>query len=143
MTENLGAAGRQIARRVLMRHAGPAPDAAAVAAAASRAYEDFSRVLAPVIGDVGVAAMTDRALHLSTREYAWLPVREPGTADTPFPRALEVLGRQDPLLAADAAAAILGTIVSLLATFIGDPLAVRLVRQAWPGAFSGADTQET
>ena len=59
----------RLLRRVLSRHAGAAVDATAVAAAASRAYDDLAQVLAPVIGDVGVAVMTDRALHLAAREY--------------------------------------------------------------------------
>lgn len=135
---------RRLARRVLARHAGPAVDTSAVAAAASRAYDDLARVLAPVIGDVGVAAMTDRALHLATREYPCLPSSEPGSADTSFTKVIDALERQDdPALAAEAAAAVFEAILGLLATFIGEPLAARLVQQAWPDAVSSADIQET
>jgi hypothetical protein len=31
----------------------------------------------------------------------------------------------------------------LLVTFIGEPLTARLLRQAWPDAFSDASTEET
>ena len=132
---------RRLARSVLARHAGVA-DATAVAAAASRAYDDLAKVLAPVIGDIGVAAMTDRALHLAARQYPWLPAPEPGFADTPFTQVIDTLKRQDPTEATAAAAAVLATILGLLATFIGEPLAARLVQQAWPDALSIADTEE-
>jgi hypothetical protein len=133
----------RLLRRVLSRHAGAAVDATAVAAAASRAYDDLAQVLAPVIGDVGVAVMTDRALHLAAREYPWLPSSEPGAADTSFTKVIDALKRlDDPAVAADGAAAVFEAILGLLATFIGEPLAARLVQQAWPEAASSADRYE-
>jgi len=128
---------------VLARHAVPV-DATAIAAAASRAYDDLRRVLAPVIGNVGVAAMTDRALHLAAGEYPWLPRHQPGSPDTQFTQVIDALKQQDDSAAAvEAAAAVLAAILGLLATFIGEPLAARLVQQAWPHAASSADTEET
>ena len=137
-------AQRELARTLLARRTGPAAGAEAIAAAAGRAYDDFAQVLAPVIGDVGVTAMTDRALHLATREYPWLPSSQPGAADTRFAKVIDALKRQDdPAVAAEAAAAVFEAILGLLATFIGDPLAARLAQQAWPDAVSGADSEET
>ena len=46
-------------------------------------------------------------------------------------------------MAIEAAAAVFAAIIDLLATLIGDPLATRLVQQAWPDAVSSADTVET
>ena len=146
MTEALGhkARRRQRARRMLARHAGSALDTTTVAAAASRVYDDLVRVLAPVIGDLGVAAIIDRALHLATGEYPWLPSREPGAADIPFTTVIDALARQDdPAVAAEAAAAVFEAILGLLATFIGEPLAARLVQQGWPDADSSTETEET
>jgi hypothetical protein len=135
---------RGLARRALARRAGAALDATAVASAASRAYDDLAHVLVPVIGDVGVAAMTGRAVHLTAREYAWLSSGAPGPAGTTFTQVIAVLQRQDdPAVAAAAAAAVLAAIIVLLATFIGEPLAARLVQQAWPDAVSSTDTEET
>ena len=128
---------------MLARQAGPAIDAPAVAAAAKRAYDDLAEVLAPVIGDIGVAAMTDRAVHLTAREYAWLPSGPPGPAATTLTQVVEVLRRQNPAVAAEAAAALLAAILGLLEIFIGEPLAARLVQQAWPDAISSTDTAET
>ena len=72
---------RRLARRAVARHAGLGVDTTAVAAGASHAYFELAQALAPIIGDVGVAAMTDRALHLARREYPWLPSSEPGAPD--------------------------------------------------------------
>lgn len=135
---------RQLGRRVVARRAGAAFDTTAVAGAASRAYDDLVRVLAPVIGDLGVAAITDRALHLATGEYPWLPSREPGAADIPFTTVIDALTRQDdPAVAAEAAAAVFEAIVGLLATFIGEPLAERLMQQGWPDSDLSAEIEET
>ena len=62
----------------------------------------------------------------------------------PFTKVIDAVKRQDdPAAAADAAAAVFAAILALLDTFIGEPLAARLVRQAWPEAVSTADTEET
>jgi hypothetical protein len=138
------AALRQLALNVLAQHAGPAPGAEALAAAADRAYDDLARVLAPVIGDIGVNALTDRALHLAQREYPWLVrTRQPDYAEEKFSRLIVSLKQQDPAAATEAAGAVFATFIGLLATFIGEPLAARLLRQAWPGALSDASTEET
>ena len=135
---------RQLALTVLRRHAGPEADAQAIAAAADRAYADLARVLAPVIGDIGVSALTDRALHVAQREYPWLVrTHEGAPADRTFSHVIASLKGQDPAVATDAAGAVFAMFLGVLATFIGEPLAARLVRQAWPGDFSGAHTEET
>ena len=82
MTALGNAALRQLALKVLAQHAGSAAGAEALAAAAHRAYDDLARVSAPLIGQVGVDALTGRALHLAQREYPWLVhTREPEQAD--------------------------------------------------------------
>ena len=134
---------RGLARGVLAARLGPTVDAAAVVSAARRAYDDLAQVLAPVVGDVGVTTMTDRALHLTTREYAWLSSRAPGPADTAFAHVTDVLSSQDPLLAAEAATALLAAIIGVLATLIGEPLTAQLVQRAWPDAAYSADAVET
>jgi hypothetical protein len=143
MTAPQHTAQRTLALALLARRTGTAAGADAIAAAAGRAYDELEQVLEPVIGAVGLAAMTDRALHLSAREYPWLPSRKPGADGIQFAQVIEALTAQDPVRASEAAAAGLGTIIALLATFIGQPLAARLVRQAWPDASSIADTEET
>ena len=158
MTALGNAALRQLALKVLAQHAGPAAGAEALAAAAHRAYDDLARVSAPLIGQVGVDALTGRALHLVQREYPWLvhtregtptrTERTPGTpqpeqGEGPFAHVIFCLQRQDPAVATEAAGAVFATFTGLLVTFIGEPLTARLLRKAWPEAFSDASTEET
>ena len=144
MTALGNAALRQLALKVLAQHAGPAAGAEALAAAAHRAYDDLARVSAPLIGQVGVDALTGRALHLARREYPWLVQHaRAGAADGPFAQVIFCLERQDPAVATEAAGAVFATFTGLLVTFIGEPLTARLLRKAWPDAFSDASTEET
>lgn len=144
MTDPRHAAMRQLALTVLAQRAGPAGGAEAIAAAADRAHDDLTRVLATVIGDIGVNALTDRALHLTKGEYPWLvPSREPRRVKDTFAQIIDALKRQDRAVATDAAATVFATFLGLLAIFIGEPLSARLVKQAWPDAFSSSHTEET
>jgi hypothetical protein len=138
------AALRQIALKVLAQHTASAAGADTLAAAARRAYDDLARVSAPLIGQAGVDALTGRALHLAQREYPWLAApHEPDRADGPFARMILCLERQDPAVATEAAGAVFATFTGLLVTFIGEPLTARLLRKAWPDAFSDALAEET
>jgi len=139
MTALEKAALRQLALKVLAQHAGPAAGAEALAAAARRAYDDLARVSAPLIGQLGVDALTGRALHLARLEYPWLvPAREPEQVEEPFAQVLVCLERQNPAVAAEAAGAVFATFTEMLVTFIGEPLTTGLLRQAWPAVFSDA-----
>ena len=141
MTALENAALRQLALKVLAQHAGPAVGADALAAAAHRAYDDLVRVSAPLIGRVGIDALTGRAVHLAQRDYPWLvPTRKPEQAEGPFAQVVFSLERQDPAVATEGAGAVFATLTGLLVTFIGEPLTARLLRKAWPGAFSDANT---
>jgi|SRR5665213_836562 len=133
------AAVRQLALKALTRRAGSAADAESLAAAAQRAYDDLARVSAPLIGQVGVDALTGRALYLAQRKYPWL-VRtpEPGQWTGPFAQIAFCLERQPAAIAAEAAGTVLTTLTGLLIIFIGEPLTEGLLRKAWPDAFPGA-----
>jgi hypothetical protein len=135
---------RQLALKALAKRAGAAPDAAALAAAAQRAYDDLTQVSAPLIGQVGVDALTGRTLYLAQRKYPWLVhTREPEQWKGPFAQIVFCLERQDPAVATEAAGAVLTILTGLLVTFIGEPLTARLLRKAWPDAFSDASIEET
>ena len=138
------AALRQLALKVLAQHAGRPRARRLSRLRRSRAYDDLARVSAPLIGQVGVDALTGRALHLAQREYPWLVhTREPEQAEGPFAQVVVCLERQDPAVATEAAGAVFATFTGLLVTFIGEPLTARLLRKAWPDAFSDASTEET
>ena len=136
---------RQLALNVLMREAGSGADAAALAAATHRAYDNLSRVLVPLIGEVGITALTARALHLAQREYPWLArTRDSTQIDESFTQLrLSLEQHDDPAIAAEAAAAALASLLALLVTFIGEPLTMNLLRQAWPDRASDPSTKET
>jgi hypothetical protein len=143
MTALETAALRQLAARVLRQRAGPGADAAAVAAATRRAYDELARVLAPLIGRIGIDALATRAAHLAQREYPWLAdAGDLERAEGPVTHVSVALEQQDPALASEAAAAVLATFTRLLATLIGEQLAAGLMRQAWPDGFSDASPEE-
>ena len=135
---------RQLALKALTERAGSAAGAGALAAAAQRAYDDLARVSAPLIGQVGVDSLTGRTLYLAQRKYPWLVhTREPDQWKGPFAQIVFCLERQDPAVATEAASAVLTILTGLLVTFIGEPLTARLLRKAWPDAFSDASIEET
>ena len=143
MTAIERAARRQLVLKVLTHHAGADTDAAAVAAAARRGYDDLARVLTPLIGQIGVDTLSTRAVHLAQREYPWLATtREAEHVEGPFAQVKFSLERQDPALAREAAAAVLAIFTGLLVTFIGEPLTTSLMRKAWPAGYSAAGTEE-
>jgi hypothetical protein len=135
---------RQLALKAVAHRAGSAAGAGALAAAAQRAYDDLAQVSAPLIGQVGVDALTGRTLYLAQRKYPWLVhTREPEQWKGPWAQIIFCLERQDSAVATDAAGAVLATLTGLLVTFIGEPLTMRLLRKAWPDAFSNASAKET
>ena len=134
---------RQMAAEALMHRAGPDADSAALAAAARRASDELARVLAPVMGRLGIDALAGRAVNLVQREYPWLAAtHHPEQAEGLFSYFSISLAQQDPAVGAEAAAAVLATFTGLVVRLIGEPLAMRLLRQAWPDAFSAAGTEE-
>lgn len=139
MTVPENTALRQLALRVLSHHAGPAAGAELFAGAAHHAYDDLARVSAQLIGQAGIDALTNRALHLAEQEYPWLVHRrEVEQPNGPFSQVIVCLKRQDPLVASEAAGAVLATLAGLLVTFIGEHLTMQLLRKAWPDAFAAA-----
>jgi hypothetical protein len=138
------AALRQLALKVLAQHSGPAEGVEALAAAARRAYDDLAHVSTPLIGQIGVDALTARALHLAQQEYSWLseaPAAEQTT--DPFTHVIVAVQRQEPAIAIEGTAAVFAVFAGLLVTLIGASLTTGLLRRAWPDAFADARTEET
>jgi hypothetical protein len=138
---------QRVFRRMLTREAGPDADAPAIAAACRRLCERFARQFSPLIGDVGVAAIFARSLHLSRRNIPELAPRRASDKsdkrDAAFVLLETLLEQQEPALATEAAVAVLATAGELLASFIGDGLTTRLLREAWPDDFAAGDIEET
>ena len=135
---------QRVFRRMLAREAGTGANAPAIAAAARRLCERFAEQLTPLIGDAGVAAICARSLHLTQRNIPGLaPVRPSAQGDAPFALLQRSLEQQEPAAATEAAVALLATVGELLASFIGESLTTRLLREAWPDDFAGDTTEET
>lgn len=134
---------RQLALNVLSARAGSGAGAAALAAAAESAYGDLVRVFSPLIGDLGVEALTGRAVHLAQQQHTWLvSARGPDQVNGAIGQVIAGLERRDPAVAADAAATVFELLTGLLVTFIGASLTTGLLRQAWPDAFFDAGIEE-
>jgi hypothetical protein len=131
---------RQFALKALANRAGSAAGAAAIAEAAQRAYDDLARVSAPLVGQVGVDALTGRTLYLAQRQYHWLGrTSEPDQWSGPLAQIVFCLEeQQDPAVALEAAGVVLGVLTGLLATLIGRPLTFGILQKAWPDAFTEA-----
>ena len=137
---------QQLTLRVLKSYVGSDADAAQLAAAARRAYDELARACAPLIGQRGVETLMTRAVHLAQREHPWLlqaPERQDG--EHPFGHIEPCLTRQDGPTASAAGARVLANLAGLLVVLIGEGLTARLLRAAWPAGFfdehEEADTQ--
>lgn len=109
--------------------------------AAVRVCDHFNRLLSALMGVTGYTTLLSRALALAKAEAPWL-----GTVQVKPDGALEGLasvempeGADDPTRGGEA---LLAHLLSLLATFVGQPLTHRLVRDVWPDApFGGTDVE--
>ena len=135
---------RNVFRRLLAREAGMAADASATAAAARRLCEHFAHQLTPLIGDAGVTAICARSLHLAQRDFPELAsVRPFNHSAGPLAPLQSFLEQQEPTAATEVAVVVLATASELLASFIGESLTTRLLREAWPDDFAADTNEET
>jgi hypothetical protein len=134
---------KRIALKALAQRAGPAAGGEAIATAVQRAYDDLAQAAVPLIGQVGINALTGRMLYLVHPTYPWLAVpHDPGEWTGPLAPIIAGLKQQTPAIAMDAAGAMFATLAGLIATLIGEPLATQLLQAAWPDVSSDARTRE-
>ena len=124
-----GAAQVAWARRLLAAEGSSGDEAEACAAAAGRVYEKLNAQLSPLLGSAGVQALFVRSAKVAQREFASL-------AEIVTPDGLTKLGARlrglEPAVATEAAATLFGSFIELITTFIGERLAVLVLRNAWP-----------
>jgi len=135
---------REAIRRTLAQHAGPAPDASAVADAVLSTWQRMAAQLAPVIGVRGAEVLFRRALHLTGQAFPWLAADGAEDAKVELYTAVRdrMAGRE--LVATTTAGnALLTTFVSLLAGLIGDPLTERLLSPVWTASPPAAKKETT
>lgn len=117
------------ARRLLASEGAPWSSSEECAAAAWRVYEKLNARLAPLLGAAGVQALFVRSAKLAQADFASL-------AEVATPEGLTRLGwclqGLELAIAAEAAEALFGTFLELIASFIGERLTILVLRSAWP-----------
>jgi len=138
---------RNLAWRLLRQVAGSEQSPEGLVEATERVFDRLYRHLGAVVGPAGYAALVARALHLTTRQFAFMGnVRGEARADDFVMDGLRasVLGR-DPAEARPSQVTLLANLIALLVTFVGEDLALRLIGQAWPettGKIPGFEAEE-
>lgn len=125
----------QLARQVLRHEAGGRREPATLAEAAEVACARLRGRLAGLIGPAGFDALLARALRLAQAER---PTLRAVAFDPQTPSGLRGVRELAAVYSGDADTvaadliAIVAHLLGLLATFIGEDLALRLAREAWP-----------
>lgn len=118
-------------------------NAAQIAEAIVVVWSEIDKVLAPIIGHGGVAALYKRSLYLAAQRYASLAgVYASVQSGTELAKLGPVIAQQTDLTVA-IGDELLQTFCGLLATLIGDSLAKRLLRPVWEIALAGPPTQDS
>jgi hypothetical protein len=119
----------ETARRLLAHEGATSGADDSAAAAAGRVYDKLHAHLAPLLGGMGVQSLFVRSAKLTPGEFgglAEISILE-GSA-----KLREHLQAQGSVVDAESAAALLGTFLALLTTFIGERLVTQVLRSAWP-----------
>jgi hypothetical protein len=125
-----------VALRLLALESGGGSRADDRAAAAVRVYERLADRLEPLIGIAGMRALLARSAKLTKVEFSCFEAIGVGDgSDNPTPskeRLRECFGELDPAVTSAAAAALYGTMLGLLISFIGERLVWQVLRSAFP-----------
>ena len=124
-----GAAQVERAKRLLASE-GSTEQSVSCAAAAGRVYDKLDAHLAPLLGRAGAQALFARSAKLAQIDLASVADDTSDHEDSTKLRAY--LQPLEPALAAEMAAALFGTFLGLITTFIGERLTVQALRSAWP-----------
>lgn len=114
---------------------------------ALRVYTRLAARLEPLIGAAGMRALTARSAKLIVSEYprfASLVADVPGSTKTTEERLQSCFSEHlpEPQSAAAAAAALFGTLLGLLTSFIGEQLVWHVLRGAFPAIEQSAKETE-
>ncbi len=98
--------------------------------AAERVYQKLSHRLARLITPVGCQALLTRVVHLSSGLRLVDEAHGPRRADGLPPRVFHASESAE--LTRGCEVAILGSLIALLVSFIGEELTFRILREVWP-----------
>ncbi|MBI3910556.1 MAG: hypothetical protein HY320_06425 [Armatimonadetes bacterium] len=125
-----------LAGRLLAYEAGGGQQPQELAEATQRACQKLREHLSALIGSAGFRALLSRALTLAKTEF-------PTLAEVQIDAAGDLAGLHEAAQGEESAgmsgdmAAILAQFLWLLATFIGEDLALRLAGEVWPEVLAG------
>lgn len=117
-------------------------DAALVADAAVARWETIRDVLAPLLGQRGVAALYRRTLHIACRAHPCLSDAVAAHDVATFIELRKVLSQQPADTAAAATDASLQTFHELLGSLVGEVMTQKLLGTTWSPIFSGSPKQD-
>jgi hypothetical protein len=123
---------QNLARRLIALEAAGVPSDGLVAEAV-RACEKLRVPLAKLAGVAGFRSLMTRAMALATAEAPWLAsvqVRADGSLEGFDADGLY----QGAVPSGEPGVVVVAQLLGLLVTFIGEPLTLRIVRDAWPHA---------
>ena len=129
---------RNSAARLIAQEMSEASPPGSVYDAADRVCQRMHRRLTELVTAEGYQALLDRAVHQARAEFPFLPpIRSEGVSDACLGGLRYPVADVDPALNREALVAVLGGVLGLLSTFIGEELASRVLRDVWPGASYG------
>jgi hypothetical protein len=114
-----------------------------VASAAVGVYDTLSKSLASLVGEDGSHALFRRSVKLAAARFPCLAdVRGAARVDgSPLKAVGGCLRSQVPDLAREVSLALLIAYLDLLATFIGERLTLRLLRDGWPDVLTSSSPE--
>jgi hypothetical protein len=126
----------RVAVRRLTDDIGESASGEQVASAAARLIETLCRRFAAVVGDSGIGAVLDRAVKDVGRDLGWHVAAAPSTPaaqvrrwDAQVEPIRDHLRRLEPPVARTALVALLDTFLTMVCTFIGETLTLRLLQE--------------
>lgn len=132
-----------ISAEILAQLVAQGEDAASIAEAATRAWQQAEDVLTPLIGKRGVAALYQRSIHITTSIYPWLAACYQGVQhEMQLDLLKQTLAQYSSADAAIASAELFNTFHDLLASLIGQSLTARLLQSVWITSSSGAAARD-
>jgi hypothetical protein len=127
-------ASRGVARWLLKQELRDgAADQYEVAAAVERICQKFFSRLAKVVSPAACQAFLSRALHIPRAEFPFLAGVRAGAAEPLFEGLHASLKGIESSHVRAALEVVLGTLIDLLASFIGQGLTLGMLRELWPG----------
>lgn len=128
----------------LVHRAGNGADAAQIADTIVSTWQAIDVALTPIVGQLGVAMLYKRSLHLTGPIHPWLKggSREDGQAVIDLAALKSVLAQQSSTSAATGGAVLLHTFHELLTSLVGPSLTERLLRPVWADFLSGPSAQD-